>query len=114
MSQTDRKGIFERIYGIVKQIPYGRVATYGVIARLAGNSRMARTVGWALHSNPYPGIVPCHRVVNREGRCSGSFAFGGETVQRELLEREGVGFLENGLVDMDKYLWDPAGFRKQQ
>ena len=107
---ADKSGVFARIYEVVKQIPYGRVTTYGTVARLAGNPRMARTVGWALHSNPEPGIIPCHRVVNREGYCSGSFAFGGEHVQRELLEKEGVRFLETGAVDMKAHLWDPAGY----
>ncbi|MGI5888200.1 MAG: MGMT family protein [Oscillospiraceae bacterium] len=100
-------GVFSRIYGIVKQIPYGRVATYGEIGRLAGSSRMARTVGWALHSNPEPGVIPCHRVVNKDGKCSGSFAFGGADAQRKLLEAEGVPFLEDGTVDMEKALWKP-------
>ena len=94
---------FERIYEVVKGIPKGKVMTYGQVALLAGNPRWARVVGYALHVNPEPGIIPCHRVVNREGRVAPGFAFGGTDAQRMLLEGEGVTFLENGLVDMEKY-----------
>ena len=61
-------GFFQRVYEVVKQIPLGKVATYGQIARLVGNPRSSRQVGWALHVNPEPFITPCHRVVNREGK----------------------------------------------
>ena len=95
--------VFERIYEIVKTIPKGRVATYGMVAMLAGNPRWARVVGYALHVNPEPGVIPCHRVVNRDGRPAPAFAFGGENVQRALLEAEGIVFDENGCVDLKKY-----------
>ena len=94
---------FEKIYEVVKSIPEGKVATYGQVALLAGNPRWARVVGYALHVNPYPGIIPCHRVVNREGRVAPGFAFGGEDVQRQLLEAEGVVFEPNGRIDLEKY-----------
>ena len=94
---------FERIYEVVRSIPKGKVMTYGQVAVLAGNPRWARVVGYALHKNPEPGVIPCHRVVNREGRVAPGFAFGGEDAQRKLLEGEGVSFLENGLVDMEKH-----------
>ena len=94
---------FERIYEVVRSIPRGKVMTYGQVAVLAGNPRWARVVGYALHKNPEPGVIPCHRVVNREGRVAPGFAFGGTDVQRQLLEGEGVSFLENGLVDMEKH-----------
>ena len=94
---------FERIYEVVRSIPRGKVMTYGQVAVLAGNPRWARVVGYALHKNPEPGVIPCHRVVNREGRVAPGFAFGGEDAQRKLLEGEGVSFLENGLVDMEKH-----------
>lgn len=89
---------FEQVYRIVEQIPYGMVMSYGDIAELLGNRRMARQVGWALHVNPSPDSIPCYRVVNREGRLAPSFAFGGASVQRELLEREGIIFDEKGCV----------------
>ncbi len=94
---------FERIYEIVKSIPKGKVATYGQVALLAGNPRWARVVGYALHVNPEPGVIPCHRVVNREGKVAPGFAFGGEGVQRQLLEAEGIVFESDGRVDLEKY-----------
>ena len=97
---------FEKIYQVVCQIPEGKVATYGQIARLAGNPRWARAVGYALHSNPAFGVIPCHRVVNREGRTAPAFAFGGADIQRQMLEAEGVLFRADGCVDMDACLWD--------
>ena len=99
------ENVFERIYAVVRQIPRGRVATYGQIAARAGNPRWARVVGYALHVNPEPGVIPCHRVVNRFGETSRAFAFGGEDVQRRLLEEEGVRFTAEGRVDLEQYLW---------
>ncbi len=90
--------VFEQVYEIVKQIPYGRVMSYGQIALLLGNKRLSRVVGYALHKNPSPETIPCYRVVNKEGRVSSAFAFGGENVQRVLLEKEGVKFDRKGCV----------------
>ena len=94
---------FEKIYEVVKTIPEGKVATYGQVAVLVGDPRWARVVGYALHVNPEPGIIPCHRVVNREGKVAPGFAFGGEGVQRQLLETEGVVFESDGRIDLSKY-----------
>lgn len=99
------ENVFERIYAVVRQIPPGRVATYGQVAARAGNPRWARVVGYALHVNPEPGVIPCHRVVNRFGETSKAFAFGGEDVQRSLLEDEGVRFTAEGRVDLEQFLW---------
>lgn len=101
----NEKNSFEKIYEIVKQIPEGKVATYGQIARLAGNRHWSRVVGFALHVNPDPATIPCHRVVNRLGEPSSAFAFGGENKQIELLKAEGVCFIENR-VDLKKFLWE--------
>lgn len=95
--------VFEKIYDVVRSIPAGRVATYGQVAMLAGNPRWARVVGYALHNNPDPSNIPCHRVVNREGRVAPGFAFGGDGKQRALLESEGIEFGEDGLIDLRKY-----------
>lgn len=92
----------KRIYEAVKKIPSGCVATYGQVAKMAGNARMSRAVGNALHKNPEPGIIPCHRVVDSKGNLAGAFAFGGEKVQEELLLNEGVSVI-NGKVDLSKY-----------
>lgn len=95
---------FTKIYEVVKRIPRGRVCTYGQIALLVGNPRLSRVVGYALHVNPEPGVIPCHRVVNRNGEVSRAFAFGGENMQIQLLEDEGVEFVA-GRVPLDKYMW---------
>lgn len=92
----------KRIYEAVKRIPKGRVATYGQVAAMAGNERMSRAVGNALHKNPTPGIVPCHRVVDARGRLAGGFAFGGMEAQAALLTAEGVEVVD-GKVDLGKY-----------
>ena len=101
----DRAGFFARVYEVVEQIPEGMVATYGQVAALAGRPRAARYVGYALHVNPRPGEIPCHRVVFADGRLATGFAFGGEGVQRELLEGEGVAFLPDGRVDLASSRW---------
>ncbi|MBP5192656.1 MAG: methylated-DNA--[protein]-cysteine S-methyltransferase [Eubacterium sp.] len=95
----------KRIYEAVKKIPYGKVATYSQIARLAGNSKMSRAVGNALHKNPDPDNIPCFRVVDAKGYLAGGFAFGGAEVQAKLLESEGVEVKENQ-VDLRVYQWD--------
>lgn len=96
---------FSLIYEQVRRIPRGKVATYGMIAAKAGNPRWSRVVGYALHVNPQPGLIPCHRVVNRIGGLAPAFAFGGENRQRILLEEEGVQFLADGNVDLSVCLW---------
>ncbi|WP_418920725.1 methylated-DNA--[protein]-cysteine S-methyltransferase, partial [Anaerotignum faecicola] len=94
----------KRIYEAVKKIPKGCVATYGMIAALAGDPNMARAVGNALHKNPDPANIPCYRVVNAKGELSGSFAFGGEAAQEKLLQADGIEVV-NGRVDLEKYQW---------
>ncbi|MBR3316789.1 MAG: MGMT family protein [Atopobiaceae bacterium] len=96
----------ESVYEVVRQIPAGRVATYGQVARMVGRPRNARFVGFALHVNPEPGVIPCHRVVFKDGSLASGFAFGGEGAQRSLLEAEGVGFLPDGRVDMQHFAWE--------
>ena len=94
----------EQVYDYLKTIPKGKVVTYGMIAHAIGRPRAARQVGNALHRNPFPVVVPCHRVVNREGRLAPAFAFGGVEKQAELLRAEGVECV-NGFVDLEKYIW---------
>lgn len=98
----------KRIYEAVKKIPEGSVATYGQVAAMAGNSKMARAVGNALHKNPDPEHIPCFRVVNSKGELSGEFAFGGAGKQAEKLRKEGV-VVENGKVDLKRYGMDVDG-----
>ena len=103
------KSTFEQIYEVVKQIPKGMVATYGQVAALAGNERWARVVGYALHVNPDPEGIPCYRVVNREGRLSDAFAFGGVNQQKVLLEADGIEVVDNH-VDLAIYQWKKIVF----
>ena len=112
ISETDIK-----IYDIVRQIPAGKVATYGTVAELAGNRRWAQAVGNALHRNPAPfsldgdnssnALIPCHRVVSAYGRLAVNFGAGGIQAQAALLERENVRVVMN-TVDLDLYAWNPA------
>lgn len=98
--------VFKKIYDVVCQIPEGKVATYGQVARIAGNPRWARVVGYALHNNPAPGIIPCYRVVNRDGFVAEAFVFGGASQQISLLRQEGIEFQKDGSIDLTKYGWD--------
>lgn len=98
---------FERAYDVVRQVPAGRVATYGQVARLMGAPRCARQVGYAMHGSPgAAGGVPCHRVVFADGSLAPGFAFGGPGEQRRMLEGEGVGFLPDGRVDLARFSWE--------
>lgn len=94
----------KRIYEAVKRIPYGRVATYAQVAAEAGNRKMARAVGNALHKNPDPAGIPCFRVVNAKGELAGEFAFGGAGAQAKLLRSEGVEVVD-GKVDLKRFQW---------
>lgn len=98
VSETPTK----RIYEAVKKIPRGKVATYGQVAALAGNPKMARAVGNALHKNPDPKSIPCYRVVNARGELAADFAFGGKEIQAKLLWADGVDVID-GCVDLGKY-----------
>lgn len=91
-----------RIYEAVKKIPRGKVATYGQVAEMAGNKKMARAVGNALHKNPDPEKIPCYRVVNAKGELAGEFAFGGEGAQARLLQADGI-VVVDGRVDLKIY-----------
>ena len=99
------QNFFERVYGIVRKIPEGKVMTYGQVAEAIG-TRDARKVGWALHSNKDGSGVPCHRVVNKHGCLAPGFAFGGPGEQRGRLAIEGVKFLDDLHVDLEKCFWE--------
>ena len=94
----------KRIYDAVTRIPKGCVATYAQVAEEAGDRKMARAVGNALHKNPDPSTIPCHRVVNSKGELAGNYAFGGAWKQGEILQSEGVE-VKDGIVDLKKYQW---------
>lgn len=97
---------FKRVYEVVKEVPTGKVTTYGDVARAVGAPRCARQVGWALHVNPEQGVIPCHRVVFRDGSLTDGFAFGGIDVQRAMLLSEGVKFSEEYKVDIKNCKFD--------
>lgn len=97
------KGFYQQVYEIVAQIPRGKVCSYGEIAKLLGNPRGARMVGWAMGAVPEGLDIPCHRVVYQEGSLSPDHVFAGN--QRRLLEEEGVTFTATGKVRMDRHLW---------
>ncbi len=97
----------DRVHDLVRQIPYGRVTTYGRIARALGAPRSARMVGWALHNCPDDVSELAHRVVNRNGELSGGWSWGHPDVMRALLEEEGITFIDDYQVDLAKHVWEP-------
>lgn len=107
MSDLDKSNFFERVYVVVKQIPYGRVTSYGAIAKSLGAARSARMVGWAMNASHAMEDVPAHRVVNRKGLLTGKFHFDGTNLMQQLLESEGVKVVDNQIVDFEKCFWDP-------
>jgi methylated-DNA-protein-cysteine methyltransferase-like protein len=103
---ADDTSFFDKVYSIATQVPYGRVTSYGAIAKYLGAARSARMVGWAMNS--CPAHVPAHRVVNRVGLLTGKHHFEGTNLMQQLLESEGVEVEDNKIVDFAKYFWDPA------
>lgn len=98
---------FEKVYAIAKQIPYGRVTSYGAIAKALGTARSARMVGWAMNGSHNREDVPAHRVVNRKGILSGKHHFQGTNLMQQLLESEGIEVVDNQIVDFEKVFWEP-------
>ncbi len=99
---------FEKVFEIVKKIPYGRVTSYGAIAEYLGIRSSARMVGWAMNiSHSSKKNVPAHRVVNRNGMLTGKHHFGGPDVMQQLLESEGITIVDEKIVDFNKYFWNP-------
>ena len=107
----DRNCNYSRIYQVVRRIPHGRVATYGQVAQLAGLGGHARQVGYALHSMATERPVPWHRVVNARGEISPRSEPGGDAIQRQLLEREGVAFDAANRLELRRYRWQPRASR---
>lgn len=97
-----------RVYQVTASIPYGRVTTFGRIARALGSPRAARMVGWALNRSPRELNLPAHRVVNRNGVLTGALHFGHPDAMADLLKEEGVTFVDEITVDLDAFIWDPA------
>ena len=104
----DNDNFFERVYDIARQIPYGKVTSYGAIAKVLGSARSARMVGWAMNATGEREDVPAHRVVNRKGLLTGKHHFDGTNLMQQLLESEGVKIKDNQIVDLEKHVWNPG------
>jgi methylated-DNA-protein-cysteine methyltransferase related protein len=98
---------YEKVYEVVRQVPYGRVTSYGAIANFLGAPRSARMVGYAMNLS-HDKDVPAHRVVNRNGLLTGKFHFAGINLMQQLLESEGVSVVDDAVQDFDRLFWDPA------
>lgn len=106
MAQQE-ESFFDKVYDVARLIPYGRVTSYGAIAKFLGAARSARMVGWAMNGS-HNKDVPAHRVVNRQGLLTGKHHFEGTNLMQQLLENEGVKVKDNKIVNLDKHFWDPA------
>jgi methylated-DNA-protein-cysteine methyltransferase-like protein len=104
----DKKGFFYRVHQVAKQVPYGRVTSYGAIAKFLGAAGSARMVGWAMNASHGDPEIPAHRVVNRVGLLTGKHHFAGTNLMQQLLESEGVEVKENQVRDFKLLFWDPA------
>jgi len=108
-NRKNENDFFERVYAVTRLIPYGRVTSYGAIARFIGSGKSARMVGWALnasHSNPE--FIPAHRVVNRNGLLSGKHHFGNSTTMQQLLENEGLNIEDDKVTEFREKFWEPS------
>ena len=103
----EETNFFERVYAVVRQIPYGKVTSYGAIAKALGTARSARMVSWAMNASHHLEDVPAHRVVNRKGLLTGKFHFDGTNVMQQLLESEGIVVKNNQIVDFEAHFWEP-------
>ena len=98
---------FEKVYEVAKQIPFGRVTSYGAIAKYLGMAKSARMVGWAMNASHNNADIPAHRVVNRNGLLTGKFHFEGTNLMQQLLESEGITVKENQIQNFNQVFWDP-------
>jgi methylated-DNA-protein-cysteine methyltransferase-like protein len=98
---------FEKVYAVARQIPYGKVTSYGAIAKALGTSRSARMVGWAMNACHNLEDIPAHRVVNRKGLLTGKHHFDGTNLMQQLLENEGIKVVDNQIMDFEKCFWEP-------
>lgn len=106
--KPENHNFFQKVYIVAKQIPVGRVTSYGAIAKYLGAARSARMVGWAMNASGKEEDVPAHRVVNRKGLLTGKLHFDGTNLMQQLLENEGIMVVDNQITDFEKYFWDPG------
>lgn len=104
---ADSQGFFEQVYEVARLIPYGRVTSYGAIAKYLGAAGSARMVGWAMNASGSKQDVPAHRVVNRKGLLTGKHHFSGTNLMQQLLESEGVEVVDNQIQNFEALFWDP-------
>jgi len=104
---TSSNNFFEKVYEVTKLIPFGKVTSYGAIAKYLGAVRSARMVGWAMN-NSHGKDVPAHRVVNKKGLLTGKHHFEGTNLMQQLLESEGIKVVDNQIQEMEKVFWDPS------
>ena len=104
----DNSNFFEKVYEVARQIPYGRVTSYGAIANYLGAARSARMVGWAMNACSKDQSIPAHRVVNRIGVLTGKHHFGGTNLMQQLLEYEGIEIINAKIVNFENVFWDPS------
>lgn len=108
-NQSKNKSFFSQVYEVARQIPYGRLTSYGAIAKYLGTAQSARVVGWAMNdSHHQKDYVPAHRVVNRNGLLTGKHHFGNSNTMKQLLENEGIKVQNDKIVNFKEYFWDPV------
>jgi methylated-DNA-protein-cysteine methyltransferase-like protein len=105
--KPENQNFFQRVYEVAKQIPYGKVTSYGAIAKALGSAQSSRMVGWAMNASHNLDDVPAHRVVNRNGLLTGKHHFDGTNLMQQLLESEGIQIIDNQIVDFEKHFWNP-------
>ena len=107
MATKENSNFFERVYEITRQIPEGKVTSYGAIAKALGSAQSARMVGWAMNASHNLEDVPAHRVVNRNGLLTGKMHFDGTNLMQQLLENEGINVIDNKIMNFEKHFWNP-------
>ena len=104
----ESQNFFEKVYEVAKLIPFGRVTSYGAIARYLGAARSARMVGWAMNASHGNDDIPAHRVVNKQGLLTGKHHFDGTNLMQQLLENEGITVIDNQIQQLSQHFWDPS------
>ena len=112
LKMSEENSFFIKVYNVVRQIPEGKVTSYGAIAKYLGSPQSSRMVGWAMNASHSLIDLPAHRVVNRKGLLTGKHHFGGAKIMQQLLENEGIVVIENQIQDFEKHLWDPIHYLK--
>ena len=111
MAKKDKTNFFEKVYAIARQIPEGRITSYGAIAKCIGSPQSARMVGWAMNASHNQEDMPAHRVVNRKGLLTGKHHFEGTNLMQQLLENEGIVVIENQIQNFEEIFWDPSSIK---